>query len=275
MPCASRCARQDGASGYDHALEDRRVILYEYPFNERIRTYLRLQELFDRLTVLQARDEAIDHHFALITLFEVMEVASRPELKADVLKDLERQKQLYSSYRGNPAISEKALDGVLAQLESHFEALNAQTGKLGHELTQHEFLMAIRSRTVIPGGTCEFDLPAYHAWQHQDAARRRAELTRWVAPFAPLAQAIDLLMQMLRESGMTQKVMAAQGQLQQNLPQGRSFQLLRLRIDPGLGLTPEISCNRLLVVIRMMQQQTDGSQTACAVDVPFEMTLCA
>ena len=33
------------------------MIIYEYPFNERIRTYLRLQELFDRLTVLQARDE--------------------------------------------------------------------------------------------------------------------------------------------------------------------------------------------------------------------------
>lgn len=251
------------------------MILYEYPFNERIRTYLRLQELFDRLVQLQARDEPIDHHFALITLFEVMEVAARPELKSDVLKDLERQKQLYASYRGNPAISEKALDGVLAQLEAHFGELNAQSGRLGHELTENDFLMAIRSRAVIPGGTCEFDLPAYHAWQHQPAASRRAELARWLAPFAPLASAIGLLMQMLRESGMTQKVMAAQGQLQQNLPQGRSFQLLRLRIDPALGLTPEISCNRLVVVIRMMQQQPDGQQVASSADVPFEMTLCA
>ena len=144
-------------------LEDRRVILYEYPFNERIRTYLRLQELFDRLGTLLARSDAIDHHFALTTLFEVMEVATRPELKADALKDLERQKQLYNSYRGNPAISEQALDQVVAQLDAHFEALNAQTGRLGHELSDNEFLSAIRSRSVIPGGTCEFDLPAYHA----------------------------------------------------------------------------------------------------------------
>jgi cell division protein ZapD len=74
---------------------------------------------------------------------------------------------------------------------------------------------------------------------------------------------------------MTQKVMATQGQLQQNLPQGRSFQLLRLRIDSSLGLTPEISCNRLVVVIRMLQQQADGKQVASATEVPFEMTLCA
>ena len=257
------------------SLEDRRVILYEYPFNERIRTYLRLQELFDRLGILLARSDAIDHHFALITLFELLEVAARPELKADVLKDLERQKQVYNSYRGNPAISEKALDGVIAQLDAHFDSLNAQMGRLGHELNDNDFLNAIRSRAVVPGGTCEFDLPAYHAWKHLEPGQRQADLSRWTAPFAPLAQAIGLLMQMLRESGMTQKVMATHGQLQQNLPQGRTFQLLRLRIDPSLGLTPEISCNRLLVVIRLIQQQADGKLTVSHEDVPFEMTLCA
>ena len=251
------------------------MILYEYPFNERIRTYLRLQELFDRLGVLLARHDAIDHHFALITLFELLEVAARPELKADALKDLERQKQLYNSYRGNPAISEQALDSVIAQLDACFDNLNAQIGRLGHELSDNEFLNAIRSRSVIPGGTCEFDLPIYHAWKHQDPAARQADLNRWTAPFAPLARAIGLLMQMLRDSGMTQKVMATNGQLQQNLPQGRTFQLLRLRIDPGLEVLPEISCNRMLVVIRLMQQQANGRLTASTDDISFEMTLCA
>ena len=251
------------------------MILYEYPFNERIRTYLRLQQLFNRLGQLMARTEALDHHFALTTLFEIIEVASRSELKSDVLKDLDRQKQLYNGYRGNPAISEKALDGLIAQLDEHFEALNQVSGKIGQSLNDNDFLMALRSRAVIPGGTCEFDLPAYHAWQHHDAASRAQDLSQWVAPFGPLAQAVKLLLQMLRESGSSQKVMAAAGQLQQNLPQGRTFQLLRLKIDPSLGITPEISCNRLLVVIRMMQQHSDGKCVATTEDVPFELTLCA
>ena len=62
------------------------MILYEYPFNERIRTYLRLEHLFDRLGQLIARQDAVDHHFALTTLFEIIEVASRSELKPDVLQ---------------------------------------------------------------------------------------------------------------------------------------------------------------------------------------------
>ncbi|PIT74040.1 cell division protein ZapD [Limnohabitans sp. G3-2] len=251
------------------------MILYEYPFNERIRTYLRLQQLFNRLGQLMGRYEALDHHFALTTLFEIIEVASRSELKSDVLKDLERQKQLYNGYRGNPAISEKALDGLIAQLDEHFEALNQISGKIGQSLNDNDFLMALRSRAVIPGGTCEFDLPAYHAWQHHDAASRAQDLSQWVAPFGPLAQAVQLLLKMLRESGASQKVMATAGQLQQNLPQGRTFQLLRLKIDPALGITPEISCNRLLVVIRMLRQQSDGKLVATTEDVPFEMSLCA
>ena len=99
--------------------------------------------------------------------------------------------------------------------------------------------------------------------------------TQWDQHFAPLATSIQLMLKMLRESGSTQKVMATGGQLQQNLPQGRNFQLLRLRIDDSLNLTPEISCNRLLVVIRLMQQQEDGKLITSRDDTPFEMTLCA
>jgi len=251
------------------------VILYEYPFNERIRTYLRLQQLFSRLGQLIPRESAIDHHFALITLFEILEVSSRPELKSDVLKDLDRQKQVMNGYRGNPAISENALDTIVSQLEQNFESLNALTGKIGSKLNESDFLNSLKSRVAIPGGTCEFDLPAYHAWQHLGVEKRQADLHHWSACFIPVAQSIQMLLKMLRDSGSAQKVMATSGQLQQNLPQGRTFQLLRLRIDPALGLVPEISCNRLLVVIRLMQQQEDGRLIASTGDTAFEMTLCA
>ena len=251
------------------------MILYEYPFNERIRTYLRLQQLFNRLGQLMARTEALDHHFALTTLFEIIEVASRSELKSDVLKDLERQKQLYNGYRGNPAISEKALDGLIAQLDEHFEALNEVSGKIGMGLSDNDFLMSLRSRVVIPGGTCEFDLPAYFHWQHRSVEQRQADLQRWVQTLAPLAEAVVLLLKMLRDSGSPQKVVAPGGQFQQNLPQGRTFQLLRLGINPSLGLIPEISGNRLLLSVRLMRQGDDERLHLAQEDASFELTLCA
>jgi cell division protein ZapD len=159
------------------------VILYEYPFNERIRTYLRLEHLFRRLGELVPRTHPIDHHYALATIFEVMDVAARADLKSDVMKDLEKQKQLLNGYRGNPAIAEGVLDEVLSTIDRCFNAVNSQPGKAGQSLTENEWLMSVRSRIGIPGGTCEFDLPAYYAWQHRAAAsaRRtwRAGPARW------------------------------------------------------------------------------------------------
>lgn len=78
------------------------MILYEYPFNERICTYLRLEHLFLRLAELMSRADALDHHFAIATMFEVMDVGARADLKSDVLKDLDKQKQVLNAYRGNP-----------------------------------------------------------------------------------------------------------------------------------------------------------------------------
>ena len=250
------------------------MILYEYPFNERIRTYLRLEHLFRRLGELIPRSHPLDHHYALSTIFEVMDVAARADLKSDVLKDLERQKQVLNGYRGNPGVSERVLDEVIAQIESCFAHVNGTPGKAGSSLTENEWLMSIRSRASIPGGTCEFDLPGYYAWQHLPAEERRADLERWAGTLAPLAESIHLLLKLLRDSGMPQKVIANGGQLQQTLPQGRTFQLLRLRIDPALGLVPEISGNRLIVSVRLMRQDNERMQPSND-NAPFELTLCA
>lgn len=250
------------------------MILYEYPFNERIRTYLRLEHLFRRLGELVPRETPLDHHYALATIFEVMDVAARADLKSDVMKDLEKQKQALNSYRGNPAISEAALDQVIARLDHCFTSLNKLPGKAGQPLTESEWLMSIRSRVSIPGGTCEFDLPGYYAWQHRSADSRRADLERWAGTLGPLAEAVHLLLQLLRDSGTPQKVLATGGQLQQTLPQGRTFQLLRLRIDPALGLYPEISGNRLIVSVRLMRQEQERIQPSTE-NTAFELTLCA
>lgn len=251
------------------------MILYEYPFNERIRTYLRLEHLFLRMSKLMSRDDPLDHHFAITTLFEVMDVAARADLKADVLKDLDKQKQLLNAYRGNPAIAESVLDTIIQQLDNCFAALNAQPGKAGQTLTENDWLMSIRSRVGIPGGTCEFDLPAYYAWQHRSADQRRSQLHQWASYLVPLAESIHLLLRLLRDSGAPQKVMAVGGQYQQTLQQGRAFQLLRLALHDDLQLIPEISGNRLMVSIRLMRHEDDDRLHAIAQDESFELTLCA
>ena len=251
------------------------MILYEYPFNESIRTMLRLEHLFDRLGQLALRDDRVDHHYAIATIFEIMEVASRADLKSDLLKDLERQRAQLNGYRGNPSISEVALNDVVDRIDHAFNGLNQLPGKAGQSLTSNEWLMSIRSRISIPGGTCEFDLPAYFAWQHLEPERRRADLTRWIALLMPLAEALTVLLGLLRDSGQAHRVTAVSGQFQQSLPAGRSYHLLRVRVGSEEALVPEITGHRLMVSVRMMRQDTEGRLRPHTADTSFELTLCS
>jgi cell division protein ZapD len=250
------------------------VILYEYPFNESIRTMLRLEQLFDRLGQLIARDAPVDHHYALATLFEIMDVGSRADLKSDLLKDLERHKVQLNGYRGNPSVSEAALDAVVARIDTAFGTLNESPGKAGAGLASNEWLMSIRSRIGIPGGTCEFDLPAYYAWQQLPSARRRADLLKWTETMMPVAAALQVLLRLLRDSGVSQMVVTSGGQYQQSLPSGHTYHLLRLRMDETKELVPEISGHRLMVSVRLMRQEPDGRLRPASTDTSFELTLC-
>ena len=251
------------------------LILYEYPFNESVRTMLRLEHLFDRLGQLIERDAPVDHHHALSTIFEIMDVGSRADLKSDLLKELEKHRQHLATFRGNPSISESALDKMVERVEGAYGRLNQVTGKIGATLATNEWLMSIRSRISIPGGTCEFDLPAYYAWQQLDANRRRTGLLQWLAPLEPYAEALQVLLGLVRDSGIPHKVTAPAGQYSQSLTAGRVYLLMRVRLDAASELVPEISGHRLMVMVRLMRQEIDGRLRPCNDDASFELTLCS
>jgi cell division protein ZapD len=260
-------------------LRSRRVLLtvslYEFPFNEGTRTMLRLEQLFERLGTLVARESAIDHHFALQTLFEIVDVAARADLKSDLLKELERHRTRLEGFRDNPHIDMEPLLDALTRIERAYAPLQASPGKAGHGLTASEWLMAVRSRIAIPGGTCAFDLPAYYAWQQGPADVRRADLERWASTLAPMGRALWVLLSLLRDGARAQRVAAPGGVFQQRLPEGRQYQLLRLNLPDGDARVPEISGHRLMVSVRLMRSDAEGRLKPDTEDASFDLALCA
>jgi cell division protein ZapD len=250
------------------------VITYEYPLNERIRTLLRLEDLFERSRHFVARSEPHDHHMALLTLFEIMEVAGRADLKSDLLQELERQKQVLLSFRNNPDIAEEALSSVVRDIEQSSAALFSMTGKIGQYLRENDWLMSIKQRTGIPGGACEFDLPSYHYWLHRPSEERTGQLAAWTGPLYPLRDGTAIILRILRESGKPQAHSAVQGTFQQMLG-GKTAQMLRLRLDREAPVVPEISANKYVLNIRFMAQNNEDPRPRTADwDVGFELTFC-
>jgi cell division protein ZapD len=249
------------------------LIVYEYPFNERIRTLLRLEDLYDKFKFFVGQDHPLQHHVALATIFDMLEVAGRADLKSDLLQELERQKQSLLGYRSNPAVATEMLDAVLAELDTVSNALVNAQGKTGQNVRDNEWLMSIRGRTIIPGGACEFDLPSYYAWQRRPAEQRHADIVNWFAPLAPLFEALSLVLRLLRQSGVAIKMIASNGSYQQML-QGKVYQMLRLSLDDAGGAIPEISANKYMLWVRFTTQGGDLKPKPLEEDVPFELTLC-
>ena len=250
------------------------MILYEYPFNERIRTLLRLEDLFERFTFFLNQDDAREHHVALTTLFEIAEVTGRADLKSDLMKELERQRQTLAPFRGNPGIEQNALEVVLGEIEQTLGGLTDMHGKTGQHLADNEWLASIRSRTIIPGGTCKFDLPSYYAWQQLPVEERRQDIAKWVMPMLALRDAAAIVLRLARESGQASKVMAMQGSYQQMLS-GRTYQLMQVRVSPDTRVIPEASANKYMLWVRFTVQDGDLKPRAMDVDVPFHLTLCS
>ncbi|HEY4071827.1 MAG TPA: cell division protein ZapD [Herbaspirillum sp.] len=249
------------------------MIVYEYPFNERIRTLLRLEDLFEKFTFFLQQESPLQHHVALATIFEILEVAGRADLKSDLLQELERQKQTLLAYQTNPNVEPEMLNAILAEVDRASIALSAAQGRTGQNIRDNEWLMSIRGRTIIPGGACEFDLPSYYAWQQRSAQQRYQDIFNWFAPLTPLADAIAIVLRLLRESGQPVKITAEAGSYQQML-QGKVYQMLRLVLDEELGAIPEISANKYMVWVRYTSQDGDMKPKPFDADVPFEMALC-
>ena len=250
------------------------MINYEFPLNEKVRTLLRLEDLFARMLHLTGLEHCMDHHAAMSTLFEILEVVSRADLKSELLQELERQKRNLAALHNNPAISEKALDAILIEIESTSASLLAMSGKIGQHLRDNEWLMSIKQRASIPGGTCEFDLPAYHYWQEQHAHTRRENLKAWLAPLLPSHAACSIILRLLRESGKTFRFSAHQGAFQQ-MQGGRVAQMLRVSLSSELACIPEVGANKYAINIRFIAANYAAKSTLFQQDVPFELTFCS
>lgn len=249
------------------------MIFYEYPFNERVRAYLRLEYLFDRLFFFAREGDFRLHQIAVSSLFDILEAGERSDVKGSVLQDLERQRVALLGLRDHPGVAQDALEGMLRNMERVSATLVAQ-GKTGQSLRENDWLSSLRGRLAMPGCAAQVDMPSYHAWQHKPEAERRADLQGWIAVLTPLYDGVAMALRLLREAGRSIDSLAEQGSYQQMLG-GKVFQLLRVWIDPAQNAFPEISANKHMIWIRFSSQDGELKPQPVMRDIPFQMALCA
>lgn len=246
---------------------------YEFPFNERIRTYLRLEDVFKKMLHHIQVGHEVNHHVALISLLQVLDLIDRGDLKVDLLQELERHKGQLCLLQHNPNIDQHALADTLNSLEQSAATLRADHQKLGQSLRDNDWLMSVKQRTSIPGGVCEFDLPSYRHWLYLDDGRRKADFQGWLTRLMPMYDAIRLILQLLRSSGQVLSLVAHNGAYQQQLSGHKPAQLMRIEMAND-ECFPEISANKYAINIRFQRLDFVQRPKGCELDIPFKMIIC-
>ncbi|MBA2491210.1 MAG: cell division protein ZapD [Gammaproteobacteria bacterium] len=252
------------------------IVTYEQPLNERLRTFLRIEQLMENFEHCLERDTAWDTHGALMLLLEILNLGARVDLKSDLMMELKRQIANMERLEQAPMVDSSRLHGIVERHQQLIASLHAQSGQPGAALKNNEFLNSIRQRTIIPGGTCDFDLPAYHYWLSEPVAARHDLLRTWIAPFTNIHAAVVNILSLVRESASPQRTRAAAGFYQQNLDVNQPYQLIRILLSEKSGYYPEISAGKHRFTVRFLRQPTpDTRGVPVDKDLEFALACCA
>lgn len=251
-------------------------VTYEQPLNERLRTFLRVEQLMQRLHRSMDGDEVWQSHCALSVLVELVNLVMRVDVKNDLMLELERHGANLMRLKTESGVNQRRLEQVIEQQRELSQQLHGMSGQLAQHLMRNELLASLRQRLSIPGGTCDFDLPAYHYWLSRSAARRIELLRAWTEPFERVLEAAELILGLIRDSAVLAPSVAARGFFQQTLNVDAPNQLLRVRMPVDSEVFPEISAGKHRFTIRFLQQGDITSRaTQTDQDIEFEFATCA
>lgn len=250
-----------------------KTVYYEQPLNERVRTLLRLELLFQQSDHFLAGHTCWDSRGALSALIDILEVLNRADLKIEYIKEMERQSNTLAQLKSLPGVDEKQLDTILQQLENYSDQLLGISGVLGQELRQNELINNIKQRSAIAGGTCDFDLPMLHYWLERSIENRQYDLKTWQQFLRPVRHANDLLIKLIRESASPQQGTAHNGFFQQSLDSKNQYQMIRIGVNAEDNAFPEISGGRHRFTIRFMEASITSRPQQVNKEVNFQLTL--
>ncbi len=251
------------------------AIIYEQPLNERMRTFMRLEQLFKQ-TAYSLRGFSIwDSRACLNGLINILDILSRGDLKNEILKELERLQSSLAALQEVQGVDREQLNSILNQIENAQHDIHDLNGQFGQQLREHELISSLRQRSTITGGDCNFDLPAYHYWLSQEPDKRIHELEAWFDSLDELQKPIILMLAILRQSVEPVELSAESGFYQHNLNPDTPVQILRIILPQDATVFPEISAGKHRFSIRFLIPQGSDRPVQTDDTVTFGFCSCA
>lgn len=246
--------------------------VYEHPLNERIRLFLRLEHVLKQMEHVQNAREMYAVQLFLDALFDSLDFLHRYEIRSEIIKEL----QFYRSYlnRQEEALTEAALLKRIDEILSQTHQLNIN---LISALRENELFNSLRQRNFNQSGNCIFEVPAYQYWLQRVAQQQNEFSMECYALFKPIAEAIDLILNLVRRCSESSEALAEEGIYLKTIDSKKRSQMLRIHLAEDLPVFPRISGDKHRFAIRFMRQEQPRERAMQVQDlpIPFTLQVCA
>ena len=243
-------------------------VLFEHPLNEKMRTWLRIEFLIQQLNAAIPVSDSASALSFFRNIGDLLDVFERGEVRTELLKELGRQQRKLQSWSDVPGVDEQRIAILGSQLESCSAALMSAP-RVGQQLREDRLIALVRQRLSIPGGCCSFDLPTLHLWLHLPQESRDRQVSQWLATLTPVQQALDLVIDIIRNSVPYRKQTSLNGFYQNSSDEA---DLLRLKLQISEPIYPQISGHKNRFAIRFMP--VDAEQGEVPERLDFELACC-
>lgn len=253
------------------------MITFEFPLNERIRRLLRIEEIYQKFEHQLKNTHDYFEFSCFNTLFEIVQLVSRSDLKIDFLQELERQEKKQLVLLDHQGLKEGQLDPkeIISMIQVARKKLENIDVKPGFNFNNNLFLEEVKKRISSPGGLLDVDFPNFRNWSIQKTRKSKLEdFKTWAQPLMVFRDAASVILLILRNQCQVESIKAKEGKHQQTIDPLKTFDLIRLELENALNIYPEISANKYTVNVFFNQLNKELKKEPVKSNLEFKYSIC-
>jgi len=251
-------------------LSDNQVSLYEEPVQEKIRKFIKIEFLLNKIYYFKGKDDKSENYIALLALCELYEILSRSDIKSELIREIETQNSYFQSIKEMPQADSSKLNSVLEKQNILLKLIYSNEVNYLDHLGRD-----ILFKTILKNCFTQLQPASIDFWLSRDILIRETQIDLWLEPLIFIKRSIDFILEIVRKSGRFEDRMAEKGFFIEKLDPKKNVLLVRVTLTSDLYYYPQISVGKQRLTIMFMTKDDKNNLVPYQEDLSFILTTCS
>ena len=248
-------------------LSDSHAAIYEEPVDERIRKFLKLENYFLKIKYHKELDTSYDSFAAIYNLIMIYKTLSRVEVKSELIREIDFQKQKYNEYIKIDSSDKIKLSSIMEKQNVILNDLYNLKANYLTKLNNDEFFQFCTKHYESLNTEMDY-------WLTRDHAIRLNQINLWLEIIKPIESSVYFCLDILRKSSETNEICADNGFHLIKLNPEKKIRLLRITMQSDNYYFPHISLGPQRATISFTLLNENNKYVRIKVNIIFVLDLC-